>query len=66
MQVASVTWTENHARIIGCTVKDGPNERAIRFYQRYGFRTTGERELGRGKLPNVRMTRESELGDKIT
>jgi ribosomal protein S18 acetylase RimI-like enzyme len=42
------------------------NERAIRFYERYGFRTTGERELWRGKLPNVRMARESELGDKIT
>jgi RimJ/RimL family protein N-acetyltransferase len=33
------------------------NERAIRFYARYGFKTTGERELWRGKLPNVRMTR---------
>lgn len=35
------------------------NERAIRFYERYGFKTTGERELWRGKLPNVRMTRNS-------
>ncbi|MFJ9948306.1 GNAT family N-acetyltransferase [Kitasatospora sp. NPDC091207] len=34
------------------------NERAIRFYERYGFRTTGERELWRGRLPNVRMSRE--------
>ncbi|MFF1903693.1 GNAT family N-acetyltransferase [Kitasatospora sp. NPDC058218] len=33
------------------------NERAIRFYERYGFRATGERELWRGRLPNVRMTR---------
>jgi GNAT superfamily N-acetyltransferase len=42
------------------------NEKAIRFYERYGFRTTGERELWRGKLPNVRMVREPKLGDKIT
>ncbi|MFJ2899469.1 GNAT family N-acetyltransferase [Streptomyces sp. NPDC087218] len=35
------------------------NERAVRFYQRHGFRTTGERELWRGKLPNVRMIRDA-------
>ncbi|MEU9117094.1 GNAT family N-acetyltransferase [Streptomyces sp. NPDC048483] len=35
------------------------NEQAVRFYERYGFTTTGERELWRGKLPNVRMTRGS-------
>ncbi|MFF8711444.1 GNAT family N-acetyltransferase [Streptomyces sp. NPDC015184] len=35
------------------------NERAIRFYQRYGFRATGERELWRGKLPNMRMIRDA-------
>ncbi|MEU9045207.1 MULTISPECIES: GNAT family N-acetyltransferase [unclassified Kitasatospora] len=35
------------------------NERAVRFYQRYGFTTTGERELWRGRLPNVRMTRNT-------
>ncbi|WP_433888480.1 GNAT family N-acetyltransferase [Streptomyces sp. CA-111067] len=34
------------------------NERAIRFYQRYGFKATGERELWQGKLPNVRMVRK--------
>ncbi|WP_405834238.1 GNAT family N-acetyltransferase [Streptomyces sp. NBC_00105] len=34
------------------------NERAIRFYERHGFKLTGERELWRGKLPNVRMTRD--------
>ncbi|MGV9267898.1 GNAT family N-acetyltransferase [Kitasatospora sp. NPDC003701] len=33
------------------------NAGAIRFYERYGFRTTGERELWRGRLPNVRMAR---------
>ncbi|MFG3142201.1 GNAT family N-acetyltransferase [Streptomyces sp. NPDC048211] len=38
------------------------NEKAIRFYERYGFRTTGERELWQGKLPNVRMAREPEPG----
>jgi GNAT superfamily N-acetyltransferase len=31
------------------------NTRAVRFYQRYGFRATSERELWRGRLPNVRM-----------
>ncbi|MFE6052267.1 GNAT family N-acetyltransferase [Kitasatospora sp. NPDC056446] len=35
------------------------NERAIRFYRRYGFRATGERELWRGRLPNIRMTRDA-------
>ncbi|WP_405362304.1 GNAT family N-acetyltransferase [Kitasatospora sp. NBC_00085] len=39
------------------------NEKAIRFYQRYGFRITGERELWRGRLPNVRMAREPEPGE---
>ncbi|MFI6730851.1 GNAT family N-acetyltransferase [Streptomyces sp. R-74717] len=34
------------------------NESAVRFYQRHGFEITGERELWRGKLPNLRMTRE--------
>lgn len=34
------------------------NERAIRFYERHGFKLTGERELWRGKLPNVGMTRD--------
>ncbi|MFE9859928.1 GNAT family N-acetyltransferase [Streptomyces sp. NPDC005780] len=33
------------------------NERAVRFYERYGFEATGERELWRGRLPNVRMVR---------
>ncbi|MER0477897.1 GNAT family N-acetyltransferase [Streptomyces sp. Edi2] len=44
------------------------NERAVRFYERYGFRTTGERELWRGKLPNVRMTRaaESKSSDRLS
>ncbi|WP_426361683.1 GNAT family N-acetyltransferase [Streptomyces sp. E-08] len=31
------------------------NERAVQFYERHGFKLTGERELWRGKLPNVRM-----------
>ncbi|MET9916833.1 GNAT family N-acetyltransferase [Streptomyces sp. NPDC006435] len=35
------------------------NERAIRFYQRHGFKATGERELWRGKLPNIRMIRDA-------
>lgn len=34
------------------------NGRAIRFYGRYGFRLTGERELWRDRLPNVRMARD--------
>ena len=33
------------------------NERAVRFYERFGFKATDERELWRGRLPNVRMTR---------
>ncbi|MFB8085635.1 GNAT family N-acetyltransferase [Streptomyces sp. NPDC055992] len=33
------------------------NVRAVRFYERHGFRATGERELWRGRLPNVRMLR---------
>nr|WSW64877.1 GNAT family N-acetyltransferase [Streptomyces sp. NBC_00995] len=33
------------------------NDRAVRFYERYGFEATGERELWRGRLPNVRMAR---------
>ncbi|WP_327676236.1 GNAT family N-acetyltransferase [Kitasatospora sp. NBC_00458] len=37
------------------------NRRAIRFYRRHGFRTTGERELWRGRLPNVRMARDAAL-----
>ncbi|MEW1893601.1 GNAT family N-acetyltransferase [Streptomyces sp. NPDC085659] len=38
------------------------NEWAVRFYERYGFKATGERELSRGKLPNTRMTRDSPSG----
>ncbi|AUY47683.1 GNAT family N-acetyltransferase [Streptomyces sp. CB01881] len=34
------------------------NTRAIRFYRRHGFEATGERELWRGRLPNLRMVRE--------
>ncbi|MGR6998584.1 GNAT family N-acetyltransferase [Yinghuangia aomiensis] len=33
------------------------NEGAVRFYQRHGFTFTGERELWRGRLPNLRMRR---------
>lgn len=39
------------------------NERAVHFYERYGFRTTGEREIWRGRLPNVRMTRDATPSD---
>ncbi|MER6950370.1 GNAT family N-acetyltransferase [Nonomuraea sp. NPDC000554] len=35
------------------------NERAIRFYTHYGFEMTGESELWKDKLPNVRMVRHS-------
>jgi ribosomal protein S18 acetylase RimI-like enzyme len=38
------------------------NEGAIRFYARYGFVETGERELWRGRLPNLRMVREGDRG----
>lgn len=38
------------------------NERAVHFYERYGCKATGERELWRGKLPNMRMTRDSPSG----
>ncbi|BCJ27513.1 GNAT family N-acetyltransferase [Actinocatenispora sera] len=33
------------------------NTRAVRFYTRYGFVATGERELWRDRLRNVRMVR---------
>lgn len=33
------------------------NERAVRFYERFGFESTGGRELWRGRLPNMRMAR---------
>ncbi|MFB7592226.1 GNAT family N-acetyltransferase [Streptomyces sp. NPDC056169] len=33
------------------------NERAVRFYEHYGFRTTGERQLWQDRLPNLRMVR---------
>ncbi|MER7028458.1 MULTISPECIES: GNAT family N-acetyltransferase [Streptomyces] len=33
------------------------NEGAIRFYRRHGFAPTGEHQLWRGRLPNVRMVR---------
>ncbi|SFK72498.1 Acetyltransferase (GNAT) domain-containing protein [Streptosporangium canum] len=42
------------------------NERAIRFYQRYGFKATGERELWQGKLPNVRMARDITSSDNLS
>ncbi|MFJ7196815.1 MULTISPECIES: GNAT family N-acetyltransferase [unclassified Streptomyces] len=41
------------------------NERAVRFYERYGFRATGEREIWRGRLPNVRMIRNSTPRDDL-
>lgn len=33
------------------------NEGAIRFYRHHGFKATGEQQLWRGKLPNIRMAR---------
>lgn len=38
------------------------NEAAIRFYARHGFRPTGEREMWRGRLPNLRMARAPRPG----
>lgn len=35
------------------------NERAISFYEEYGFEDTGERHLWREKLPNIRMIRRT-------
>ncbi|MFD9500182.1 GNAT family N-acetyltransferase [Streptomyces sp. NPDC060035] len=35
------------------------NERAIRFYEHYGFEATSERHLWRNKLWNLRMTRRA-------
>ncbi|PDP87301.1 hypothetical protein CQJ94_12485 [Glycomyces fuscus] len=40
------------------------NEGAIRFYQRYGFEATGERDLWRGRLPNMRMARAPITGPR--
>ncbi|MFE3456649.1 GNAT family N-acetyltransferase [Nocardiopsis aegyptia] len=51
-----LTWAGNAPMRLWVT---DYNERAIRFYQRYGFRATGERELWRGKLPNIRMVRNA-------
>lgn len=34
------------------------NGKAIQFYERHGFKLTDERELWRGRLPNVRMARD--------
>jgi GNAT superfamily N-acetyltransferase len=33
------------------------NEGAVRFYRRHGFEATGEQDLWRGRLPNMRMVR---------
>ncbi|MYW15065.1 GNAT family N-acetyltransferase [Streptomyces sp. SID2955] len=41
------------------------NERAVQFYERHGFKLTGERELWRGKLPNVRMACDPVTQSKI-
>ncbi|MFF1645739.1 GNAT family N-acetyltransferase [Streptomyces sp. NPDC058240] len=41
------------------------NERAVHFYERYGFKATGEREIWRGRLPNVRMIRNSTSSDNL-
>ncbi|MFZ3470357.1 GNAT family N-acetyltransferase [Streptomyces sp. 4.24] len=57
-----LAWAEDAPMYLWVT---GYNARAIRFYERYGFRTTGERDLWRDKLPNVRMVRESTLSDEI-
>ncbi|MCX5388573.1 hypothetical protein [Streptomyces sp. NBC_00094] len=35
------------------------NERAVRFYEHYGFVSTGKRQLRQGRLPNVRMIRSA-------
>ncbi|MEU1350408.1 GNAT family N-acetyltransferase [Streptomyces sp. NPDC005795] len=40
------------------------NERAVRFYERYGFESTGEYELWRGRLPNMRMVRPPAPSDE--
>ncbi|MEV0573383.1 MULTISPECIES: GNAT family N-acetyltransferase [unclassified Streptomyces] len=54
MMEAFLTWAGDAAVHLWVTEF---NTRAVRFYERHGFRTTGERELWRGRLPNVRMTR---------
>lgn len=40
------------------------NERAISFYEEYGFEDTGERHLWRDKLPNIRMIRRTPQSDE--
>ncbi|MEU6229760.1 GNAT family N-acetyltransferase [Streptomyces sp. NPDC047042] len=37
------------------------NERAVRFYARHGFVDSGERQLWKGRLPNMRMMRSPHL-----
>ncbi|MGW2108325.1 GNAT family N-acetyltransferase [Streptomyces sp. NPDC001948] len=58
-----LTWAGNSPMRLWVTEY---NERAVRFYERYGFKSTGEREIWRGKLPNVRMTRDSTLSDNLS
>lgn len=41
------------------------NEGAVQFHERPGFKLTYERELRRGRLPNVRMARDPVAHPKI-
>lgn len=49
-----LAWAEGEPVLLWVTEY---NDRAVRFYERYGFEATGERELWRGRLPNMRMAR---------
>ncbi|MFJ6437355.1 GNAT family N-acetyltransferase [Streptomyces sp. NPDC091416] len=49
-----LAWAEDEPVFLWVTEY---NDRAVRFYERYGFEATGERELWRGRLPNARMAR---------
>lgn len=54
LMTAFLTWANDAPIRLWVTAY---NERAINFYQHYGFEDTGERHLWRDKLPNLRMAR---------
>ncbi|MCX4751680.1 GNAT family N-acetyltransferase [Kitasatospora sp. NBC_01287] len=54
LMVELLAWAEPDAIVLWATAY---NEQALRFYRRHGFHPTGERELWRERLPNLRMRR---------
>ncbi|WP_405115416.1 GNAT family N-acetyltransferase [Micromonospora sp. NBC_01405] len=54
LMAAFLAWADDESISLWVTAY---NERAISFYKHYGFEDTGERQMWRDRLPNVRMTR---------